>query len=163
MICDKIILTPCVSVNCNRHSVCIMSHDNRGRIVCKENKKAYILVNDKKILITNFHMDGGIIDDSNQKKCDYLIYIPSTKKIILIELKGAQFSNAIAQILATLDIYNDNLKDCQVFARIIGQGVPNIRNASNYIMLEKQIQRRGGNVVSKTNTYIEQESKMSNV
>ncbi len=163
MICDKIILTSCDEYNCSRQSRCVVSNDTRQLIVCKENKKEYRLINDKGLLIINYHMDGGVIDDSNQKKCDYLIYIPSSKKVILIELKGTQFSNAVTQILETLKRYKNNFRGCHVYARIVGQGVPNIHNDANYITLTKDIRKLGGDFFAKTNIYTECESTIGSL
>lgn len=160
MVCNNFMLASCNLQNCSNATVCIMSSDNRKFVTCAENQKKYELENDNRVLITNYHIDTGIITAQTIKKCDYLFYVPSSNKIILIELKGTSYRTAIEQILSTINILSANFKTNKVYARIICQGVPNIQNDPQSIQLTKYLKETGGNFKSTTNFLNEKESKI---
>lgn len=161
MICDK--LQECMEEQFSKNSTndcrnsrssCIKSSDSRALVKCEERRKKYILENTKKEHIIVYQMDGGVIVNdktvpAGTSKCDYLFVAgESTRKAVLIELKGLDIRHAIEQIKNTCDLYSDSFKSCtNVYARIITTAVPKMQATPEYRNLNSIIQRKyKGNV-----------------
>jgi len=52
--------------------------------------------------VTRVKVDGCLIADSKNKKCDWLFLVPDRKLLILVELKGEDVLYAIDQLLSTI-------------------------------------------------------------
>lgn len=100
----------------------ILSDDARAIISLKDKgagKSAYEGNNKRKLHVTTYLVDGGIITDDSSK-CDYALY---TDEDILyfIELKGSDYSKALEQITSTVRqlLISPNIKPALVHARIV--------------------------------------------
>lgn len=103
----------------------------------KQRKSRYKLVNEKNIEIVVYKVDGGIISDQEEYKCDFAIY-SNKKMLILVELKGGDYKHALEQLLSTIKLLfaKPEVKVQQLNARVVlsKMRVPNIQ-----ISEEKQL------------------------
>lgn len=159
MDCNNFLTTTCPN-NCPNYLTCVVSCDNRKNIVCQENKKIYTLINTRKTIVNNYHIDGGVIKDNNVKKCDYLVFVVDKKVAILVELKGSQIKTALEQLNSTMDLLHENLHNCKIYARIVGSHIPAIYNTPEAIKLKKKLQKSGGQLIVKTTTFSEDEAAL---
>lgn len=81
-------------------------------------------------------------------------------KIILVELKGVNFETAIEQLDSTMTLFASALANKKIFARVVGGQVPQIRNSANAVKLQKKVMLTGGNLVVKSTTLTENETKL---
>lgn len=162
MICYDLASKYCKNNECGHLSDCVNSHDSRSIIKCIENRKQYSLINDLKLNIINFHLDGAVIKSSTQKKCDYIVLPTNANNnvVILVELKGSCYNTAISQIYETIRLYDKNFVGNKIYARIICGGVPNIQNTPCVLQLKRELLKSGGNLVSKTISLEEKLSKL---
>lgn len=79
-------------------------HGTRRNVSLREKreKSKYILRNDSEKDLVIYRIDGGIITSKETKKCDYGVYTEQDV-LYLIELKGADYSQALDQITSTID------------------------------------------------------------
>ena len=135
---DQIKTNPCTQCNKN------------GRIVLREHKCTYDLLNPLNKEVCRTHVDGCYI--CNKTCCDYLLVDCPDKKAYFIELKGSDVLHAIDQIQDTFAFFKDNLSSYCCFARIIPTKVssPDILNIPKTIKLRKLFQKQGGNVLIKS-------------
>lgn len=79
------------------------------KLVFKEkgNRQELRISNPNNLAIHKIKVDGGVITDQSQKKCDFLMYIAQHNKckVYFIELKGSHISEAVKQIESTIDIF----------------------------------------------------------
>jgi hypothetical protein len=52
---------------------CREFEDNRGNIVCEENRTKITFRNANRKIVEKIRIDGCVITDNNIKKCDYLL------------------------------------------------------------------------------------------
>lgn len=143
MICSK--FNDCIQGNtaCSYRNYCIRSSDKRKYIICEEYKKKYILVNDKSFNITCIHLDNEYIIEKDKERCDFLIIFDDLN-IILVELKGSNYKQAVNQILEVIPQIQKNIKMFKaIHARIIAKPVPNVR-PNNYFDLFRKIHKLNG-------------------
>lgn len=126
--------------------------DRRSEVVLtdRRGKVEYRGLNNTRLLVTAYCVDGGIITDNSIKKCDYALYIPSLGNIRLIELKGSDMNTAVQQIEATyrkLDL-TKIAGIAKIYGRIVLTKVntPSIRS-TNFVRLEKLLKQSGGDLV----------------
>lgn len=76
----------------------ICSEDKRGILVLKDKKekREYRGNNPSRLLLTAYRVDGGLIKEE-EAKCDYAVYT-ETNNLYFIELKGGDYSHALAQL-----------------------------------------------------------------
>ncbi|MCH5163755.1 MAG: hypothetical protein J1F36_01925 [Clostridiales bacterium] len=161
MVCEKFLTPTCLST-CKSKNSCIASIDNRKSVVCAEKHKKYQLENQRRVVICNYHIDGGVIKDSSEKKCDYLILVPDTKYVVLVELKGCKIITAVEQIENTLALFKEKLYHHKIFARIICQQVPQMHNIPEINALKKLLKLAGGNLDIKAKLLCEKETELTN-
>ena len=82
----------------------IITHDRCKIVALKEKgeNRVYRLINDLNHELMVLKVDGGIFQDSKSVKCDYAIYTQQ-RILILVELKGADYSHALEQLDTTID------------------------------------------------------------
>jgi hypothetical protein len=126
----------------------IHSCDERKTISLVEKRKKYTGHNNANQTITVYRVDGGVIADHRQAKCDYAIHTGQTNHLYLIELKGSDYPHALEQIISTLDILlkQAGVSAEGVYARIILSKVrvPNIRVAQE-TRIRKMLKQLNGN------------------
>ncbi len=95
-------------------------------VVSKENGNEHILYNRSKCDVYQFHIDGGIVQDSKGERCDFIVEaaIMPRPNAFVIELKGSDLNKAISQILNTIQVYKENLIKHRILPRIIIHKVP---------------------------------------
>lgn len=86
-------------------------HDRRFIIEPKDKSERFCCVK----------LDGGIIDNSNYKKCDYLIMRCKTGEILLIEFKGHHITEGYHQIISaieSLDLSKDEVEGFIICSKV---------------------------------------------
>lgn len=69
-------------------------------IVSKEKYSKHIAKNDQENDVSQYRVDGVIIDDTT-KRCDYLLLNHTKQAAYYIELKGSNLKHALEQLLQT--------------------------------------------------------------
>lgn len=154
MICSNFLRESC-NCSCNKSNECLKSDDNRSVVTCEEKHKTYFLNNPNNKNIKNYHIDGGVIQNREEKKCDYLIYFVEEEKVILVELKGTNFDAAVGQIAHMLNILKSKLTGKRVYGRIVGRSVPKIEAIPAAQKLKKELKKLGGNLKAESNSMTE--------
>lgn len=154
---------------------CIEFLDCRSKAACTENGKSYTLDQSEgnpKHEILKLHMDKGAIIDQNgcnTNKCDYVLWVKEKnatkrKTAILVELKGVSVQHAIKQLMATLrqPEFQEEWKLCdRIFGRIVCTSVPRAMTNDARMEAKKEFLIRGGNLVIKENSYLEEYKSMA--
>ena len=113
-----------------KHESCaysqIHARSRGGTIVLGENKKEYRYEYVPRETFLEIRIDGGLVQDENESKCDFLLLNTTgmnTKEpnlhAIFIELKGTHFSTACRQLLATVAKFSTELTPAKLHARIV--------------------------------------------
>ncbi|WP_431213802.1 hypothetical protein ACQ86N_02560 [Puia sp. P3] len=76
----------------------------------QEHGKKFRFENNGMKAICRVKVDGCLITSQQTKKCDYLFAVREDKAYYLVELKGINIDNAVAQIIQTFDIVNAKVK-----------------------------------------------------
>ena len=118
MVCNDFLKNTC-NPSCKKIHGCIKSYDNRRYVTCEERNKKYTLDNARSVNIANYHMDGGVIQNDPEKKCDFLIFVEDASEVILIELKGTDYSKALKQLYNTIVLLKDQLNSYKIYARVV--------------------------------------------
>jgi hypothetical protein len=128
--------------------------------VCKDKgeTRQYKIENVQHTELCKVNIDGCVITDTTQNKCDFLVLCcQEDKKIaIFVELKGTDFAHACKQILNTIKLLKESMdsNDYQFCARVVLSkakklvsssskqkgGLPDIRD-SNYTELMKKLSK----------------------
>lgn len=146
MICDKLELCRTTPQYKYAHCEDCCNVETSSKVVRRERKSQYTLINPNHIKITVFHVDNGIIkNEKNCRKCDYIydINTSSTMAVIYIELKGKHLLDALEQIENTVNLLDNVFNNAQRFARIICSRVPSINNDPKGIKIKKYLQKMG--------------------
>jgi hypothetical protein len=101
-------------------------------------------------------LDSGYLNQSMGKICDYILLICAENLAFLVELKGSDLGQAIAQIANALTILEPELKNCQVHGRIVlsKAPVPSAKNTdSNFVRLRKRLKKLGGTLDYQSRRY----------
>jgi hypothetical protein len=129
---------------------CTLCSDGK-KITVQENKRKYILNNLSAQQVCKIQIDGCVIDDQNQRKCDYLIIVCKTEdakeEMYFIELKGKDLISAVEQLTQTIEYFKPQIIG-KVFARAVLSRVPNpksIENDSRVKKLRSLLKKYGGN------------------
>jgi hypothetical protein len=113
-----------------------------------ENGRTYRLINNTEFYLKVFKVDGCLIKDNNQQKCDFLIVINQKPQCVayFIELKGSRLIDAIQQIMSSIDILYKSIHEHIINARIVGKRVtPDIK--SRRAKLDEKLKKFGGNLI----------------
>ncbi len=149
------------AVSCT-NSRCLSSYDKRKNVIVQENKKKYTLINDGDDIAV-YHVDGGMIDEQNEIKCDYLILAMKHHKAIFVELKGTDLKHGLQQIYETLQSLDNELSAFEYEGRIITShrtNVPNMRTDPMYVKVKKTLSKKHGDLVVKATEYVDELAKL---
>lgn len=105
--------------NCNPFGKCEKDSGEKSFFQCSKNKKTYKYINKSKHFIVKIQVDGCLLSNETERKCDYLILNCSNKSAYLIELKGSDLSHAASQILNVIHIFQKELTGFEIHARIV--------------------------------------------
>jgi hypothetical protein len=136
--------------------------DTRKTVVCEDEKSKteYRYENKASDELSKYKVDGCLIkEESEGERCDYLLENCTKKILYFIELKGSDLIKAIKQINHSIDVlYKDfENEEYTVHARIVVTrvGVPNLKNNSYYIKLQKKVKKLKGELKYYSEQYIE--------
>lgn len=99
-----------------------------GTIVCSENRKEYRYEYVQGETFLRIHVDGGLVRDKNQPRCDDLLLNTTAARAetnqpnfhsIFIELKGTDILKACQQLQATVTSFANELTGSKLHARIV--------------------------------------------
>lgn len=130
------------------NNVCIIYKGNKKNCPVSEKGRTYRLINNSEFHVKVFKVDGCLIKDNNQQKCDFLFIVEKTQECVayFIELKGTGLTGAIQQIMNSIDILYKYLHEHKIFARIVGRKVtPDIK--SRRAKLDEKLKKFGGNLI----------------
>ena len=88
-------------------------------IVCEENKMRYQANNIKSATVYKYKIDGDVIRERDQKRCDYLVENETSKDAYFVELKGADIATAYIQIWYTIRYFYHKLDGYGIHSRIV--------------------------------------------
>ena len=142
-------------ISCLGGHDCIKSFDQRAQVVCVEKEKEYRLRNDLKssrAYIAVFNVDGGMIVNADEKKCDYMFVVSDLNKaiVVLIELKGKDYKRAIQQINEMLGILNAPFKTFnKVYGRVIfrSKSTPDMKNIPQIMEVKRKLKQLHGDFI----------------
>lgn len=140
----------------NRMNKCICFCDSRSKASCTENGKTYTLDHSKiDVEVLCMHLDGGVIANSDSKKCDYALFVRDNVdngygRAVFVELKGGGTETALKQLLSTLtmpEVIELRRDYKRVYGRIVNtSSAPRIQNTSDYMELKELLLQFGGNL-----------------
>lgn len=89
-------------------------------IKLQENKSTCIFNNPNQISISVVKVDGGLITDNHQSKCDYLLHWQKEKEsnkleqvVFFVELKGGDIEKAFEQLNNTIQLTKQKFAEFQ--------------------------------------------------
>lgn len=90
-------------------------------IVSRESGNVHILRNHDSFSVFQFHVDGKIIKDSCEERCDYIVEAQKPPRLLayVIELKGSDLNKALDQIESTIHMLGERLKGYQILPRVV--------------------------------------------
>jgi len=86
--------------NCNE----CLEVTNESKPTVSENKVSYTVNNSRRLTALKYLVDGGLIDDISQEKCDYLMMFPECMKAYFVELKGQGWEKAVSQLVNSVKL-----------------------------------------------------------
>lgn len=89
-----------------------------SKISFSENNRTYFADNSCKKRILGFHIDGGLIESTQTRKCDYALVVENDL-CYLIELKGASIEEACEQLSATIEYFSNQYQMKKFVGRIV--------------------------------------------
>jgi hypothetical protein len=116
-----------------------IENHNCGDQSAQECGRKYSIINKSKKEIVKYKIDGGLINNNDEIRCDYGFYTED-KFLFLVELKGRDYSQAIDQIINTISllIEKPKIKVSKINARIVASKLssPELRSSN-----EKKLKR----------------------
>ena len=88
-------------------------------IVCQENRKRYVANNNAHDRVAKYQIDGVVIHNCQEKRCDFLVENESTLNAYFIELKGTDIRHAYVQIKETICRFASEISGYTRHARVI--------------------------------------------
>ena len=90
-----------------------MTIESSSKIVVRENRSSFELINDRKYKVEKIQVDGCLIT-GDKERCDWLLVVKSAEATAhFVELKGSDLKKAISQLGATLNDTKEHLKKTQ--------------------------------------------------
>ena len=107
---------------------------NQQRIIVSEERgRKHRANNVNQSQVNHYHVDGEVITDNREKKCDYLLINENTSIAYLIELKGKRLGIAAEQLENTERLLQNELASYQIKYRIVSsQGQTHKLQDSSY-------------------------------
>lgn len=136
--------------------------DNRRKLISLSDRgesRKYLVNNIHERRIVVYRVDGGVIADTTQPKCDFALW---TEQNILyfVELKGGDYSKALSQLYNTIIklVQQSNITTKQVHARIVlsnGRGINAAVANTHEAKLLKLVKKYNGNLNKASQQYTE--------
>lgn len=116
-----------------KHYINCIEYQGFGNSSASENGRKYVIENKSKIKLFKYKIDGGLINDDNEFKCDYGFYTIDDI-LYLVELKGRDYGHAIDQIINTIQLLlkKPQISVAKVNSRIIVSKIsqPELRSSN---------------------------------
>ncbi|MDO9271010.1 MAG: hypothetical protein Q7T96_18040 [Methylobacter sp.] len=109
-------------------------------ITAKENRRKLTIKNPSRKIVRKIQVDGCL--PITGKRCDYMFEImgnPTSDKIckvIYVEFKGGHTEEAYKQLIATIDLFIVEHRDCKKECYIVASSVPRARTARQKLITE---------------------------
>jgi hypothetical protein len=133
---------------------CIEFNEKRKICIAYENGKKYQLNNVSGTTIRKVKSDKCLVQNKDEKRCDFLMDSDDLKRVFFIELKGSDLNKAVNQIFSTILYLKSEFMNYRIDARIVGsRNVPLIRNVPDYLKLSKIVQATNGDIKIATNKF----------
>jgi hypothetical protein len=129
------------------HNDCIIYSGRKKDCPVSEKGKTYRIINNSGFELKVYQVDPCLINENNQQKCDYLFVISEhdVRSAYFIELKGTGLTDAINQIMNSVNFLYKSVQEYKLFGRIVGKNVtPNIK--SRRAKLDEKLKQFGGNL-----------------
>ncbi len=116
------------------------TQSNKEEITAKENRRKLTIKNPLRKIVRKIQVDGCL--PITGKRCDYMFEImdnPTPDKIcrvIYLELKGNHIEDAYKQLVATIDLFIVEHRDCKKECYIVASSVPRARTARQKLITE---------------------------
>ena len=95
-----------------------------SRVVVKEHRSKFELINKDKLVVTKIQTDGCLIGE-DKEKCDWIFAVERPNKIAMfIELKGCGVDKAISQLKSTLKLTLNKFKNHKKRCYVVTTRVP---------------------------------------
>lgn len=118
-------------------------------IVSREQKRTHRAINVQSDKVRHYRIDGEVIRDRAEKKCDFLLLNDTKHTVYLIELKGRHLSEAIGQLKNTYRLLANCLEGYQVHYRIVYRSNTHAIRGIEYERFRRLVD---GRVVAKTDS-----------
>ena len=125
--------------------------EERQKVIVSKDKGSaceHRAINEGENLVAHYQIDGDLFTDKTTLRCDFLVLNEEKKNAYLIELKGTKLLHAIKQLENTADMLKKDLKEYQVYFRIVYHTKTQGVRSSEYIKKKKKWK---GRVLAKTN------------
>ena len=98
--------------------------------------------------LAKYRVDGGLITDADDVKCDFLLLNCEKKQAVFIEIKGSDVFHAIKQIDRSIDRLKNNMPGFAFFARIVVTRIntTHLNNDRRYLHLKQKVESLHGNL-----------------
>ncbi|MCI5137499.1 MAG: hypothetical protein D3922_03585, partial [Candidatus Electrothrix sp. AR1] len=111
---------------------------NDSKVVVKEHRSSFELRNTARLKIEKIRVDDCLINDARER-CDWLLVNREEKKRVLyVELKGADIGKAIRQLEATLGYTKTDFSQCKRECYVVSTRVPKHGPAVHKRMIDFQ-------------------------
>jgi len=111
---------------CNK---CLTATDESNPTV-KENQVSYTVKNNNRLTALKYLIDGGVIDGTEEKRCDYLMMFSQRKQAFFVELKtnGGDWKEAVKQLENTVKLLLPEMPGYTPHLRaVVKRKVPNTK------------------------------------
>ena len=139
----------------------VLSDDSRKQIVLSDIRepRKYIANNLKQQRVVIYKVDGGIISDKEQRKCDYAFWTEENL-VYFVELKGGDYSRALTQLHSTIMtlVQEPKIVAKKVHARVVlsrGKAVRAAGANANEVKLHKLLKKFGGSLIKSSQVLTE--------
>ena len=139
----------------------ILSDDRRKLIPLSDmgEPRKYLVKNSHERRIVVYRVDGGVIADTTQPKCDFALWTEQNS-LYFVELKGGKYSKALTQLYNTIIklVQLPNITTKEVHARIVlsnGNGIKATVSNSHEVKLLKLVKKYNGKLVKASQQYTE--------
>jgi hypothetical protein len=126
---------------------CQTYYGDKKNCTVSEKGKTFRLINNSGSKFSVYKVDGCLIKENNEQKCDHLIVIHKDQHGIayFIELKGTGLSDAINQLMNSITLLYKSINEHKIYARIVGKRVtPNIKSRRS--KLDELLKKFGGDL-----------------
>ncbi len=109
-------------------NIAACTEQNKNKIItASESNRKFIINNPNEKTVKKIKVDGCLITNTNQVRCDYMfkIDIPYTK-VIYLELKGKNIEHACEQLKATIKLFEQDHSNIEKDCHIVASRVPKL-------------------------------------